>query len=67
MANLIRGRNNSLIKKILFNDNDLDYGKPVLKNNKYYLHTPRLYGWKKQSKTSDLELAIVDTKGIYLL
>nr|CAG8448820.1 3919_t:CDS:10 [Entrophospora candida] len=62
MANLIRGHNNSLIKKILFNDNDLDYNKPALKNNKYYLHTPRLYRWPKQRKITDLELAIDYTK-----
>ncbi|CAJ0759055.1 4650_t:CDS:2, partial [Entrophospora sp. SA101] len=62
MANLIRGHNNSLIKKILFNDNDLDYNKPALKNNKYYLHTPRLYRWPKQRNITDLELAINYTK-----
>ncbi|CAJ0763808.1 13517_t:CDS:2 [Entrophospora sp. SA101] len=62
MANLIRGHNNSLIKKILFKDNEFGDSNQALKNDKHYLHTPRLYGWQKQRKTTDLELAINDSK-----
>ncbi|CAH1764468.1 3623_t:CDS:2 [Entrophospora sp. SA101] len=67
MANLIRGKNVSLIKKILFKDNDntvKDQKKnAALKNNKHYLHIPRLYGWPKVKKETDLEVAIKCAKG----
>jgi len=64
MANLIRGHSNSLIKKILFENNDSDDNDGhVLKNNYYYLHTPRIYGWPKQIKKPDLEIAIDNYKG----
>ncbi|CAH1764434.1 13412_t:CDS:10 [Entrophospora sp. SA101] len=62
MANLIRSNSTSLIKKILFKDNDEILGdknkQKALENNDQHLHIPRLYGWPKVKKLTDLEVAI---------
>jgi hypothetical protein len=55
MASLIKGRRIRLVQKILNNEES----DPSMR----YLHTPRLYGWPKNQKTSDLEIAIKCSEG----
>ncbi|GES81134.1 hypothetical protein GLOIN_2v1867698 [Rhizophagus clarus] len=70
MGNLIRGNCVSIIKKILFiNENSVNTSKllramKAKMNN--HLHFPRLYSWDSNSqKKSDLEVAIESIAGVH--